>query len=231
MKRSEINAAVDTAMAFFACLGFKLPAFAYWTPEEWMRAGREADEIRNCMLGWDVTDFGSQDFTNTGRTLFTIRNGRLDDTRYPKLYAEKIMYNPEGQGAPLHYHRSKMEDIINRGGGNVLITVWKAGPDDLPSQESIELSVSGFVRTISPGDTIRIAPGESICLPPRTFHQFWGEVGSGPSMSGEVSSVCSDKTDNYFLERRERFPWIEEDEPARHVLCHEYPQAGLIVPK
>jgi len=43
-------------------------------------------------------------------------------------------------------------------------------------------------------------------------------------MSGEVSSVCSDKTDNYFLEKRERFPEVDEDEPARYVLCNEYPR-------
>lgn len=44
-------------------------------------------------------------------------------------------------------------------------------------------------------------------------------------MSGEVSSVCDDRTDNYFLEKRERSPAIEEDEPARCVLCSEYPGA------
>ena len=224
MRRSRINAAIDTATAFFERMGFRLPAFACWSPDEWLNAGPEADEARDCMLGWDVTDFGSGDFDQIGRTLFTLRNGRLDDPRYPKVYAEKIMFNPEGQRAPLHYHQSKMEDIINRGGGNVLITVWKAGPDNLPSDEPLVLSISGFTRQVSPGSTLRIEPGESICLPPKTFHQFWGEAGTGPSMSGEVSSVCSDKTDNYFLERRERFPAVDEDEPARHVLCSEYPR-------
>lgn len=224
MTRSEINRAIDTAATFFERMGFRLPAFGQWTPHDWLKTGSEADEIRNCMLGWDVTDFGSGDFERIGRTLFTLRNGRIDDPGYPKVYAEKIMYNPEGQRAPLHYHRSKMEDIVNRGGGNVLITVWKAGPDDLPSDEPFELSVSGFLRQVAPGAMLRIEPGESICLPPRTFHQFWGEEGTGPSMSGEVSSVCSDKTDNYFLENRQRFPAIDEDETARYVLCNEYPR-------
>ena len=35
------------------------------------------------MLGWDVTDFGSKDFEHIGRTLFTLRNGNLHDSRYP----------------------------------------------------------------------------------------------------------------------------------------------------
>jgi DNA-binding FadR family transcriptional regulator len=47
-----------------------------------------------------------------------------------------------------------------------------------------------------PGELVRLTPGESICLPPRTFHQFWGETGTGPSMSGEVSSVCNDRVES-----------------------------------
>ena len=223
MKRSEINAAVERAIGFFDGRGIPLPSYALWTPDRWRSAGPECDEIRECMLGWDVTDFGSGDFPRIGRTLFTLRNGRHADPRYPKIYAEKFIFNPEGQRAPLHFHVSKMEDIINRGGGNVLITVWRAGDDDRPSDERFTLAVSGIRREAAPGETIRIEPGESICLPPRTFHQFWGEEGSGPSVSGEVSSVCDDRTDNYFLDPRERFPAVEEDEPMRFVRCNEYP--------
>ncbi len=223
MRRSEINTAVERAMEFFGGMGVLLPSYAFWTPEQWRSAGPECDEIRDCMLGWDVTDFGSGDFARIGRTLFTLRNGRHDDPRYPKIYAEKFIFNPEGQRAPLHFHVSKMEDIINRGGGNILITLWKAGDDNLPSGERFPLAVSGVRREIAPGETVRIEPGESICLPPGTFHQFWGEEGSGPSVSGEVSSVCDDKTDNYFLDPRERFPSVDEDEPMRFVRCNEYP--------
>lgn len=223
MKRSEINEAIERAMEFFDGMGITLPSYAFWTPEQWGHAGPECDEIRDCMLGWDVTDFGSGDFPSIGRTLFTLRNGRHGDPRYPKVYAEKFIFNPEGQRAPLHFHVSKMEDIINRGGGNVLITLWKAGDDNLPSDHRFTLAVSGIRREVAPGETIRIEPGESICLPPGTFHQFWGEEGFGPSVSGEVSSVCDDRADNYFLEKRERFPTVDEDEPMRFVRCNEYP--------
>lgn len=205
-------------------MNFRLPSFAFWTPERWRAAGPECDEIRDCMLGWDVTDFASGDFARIGRTLFTLRNGRHGDPCYPRPYAEKIIYNPEGQRAPLHFHVSKMEDIINRGGGNVLIRVWKAGEDDLPGQSPLSLSVGGVRRDLAPGDVVRIEPGESICLPPRTFHQFWGEEVTGPSMSGEVSTVCDDRADNYFLESHDRFPPIHEDEPPIRLLCHEYPR-------
>ena len=226
MKRSEINAAIQEAAEFFEKMRFRLPPYAFWPPEKWDEVGPEADEIRDCTLGWDVTDFGSGDFARIGRTLFTLRNGRHGDPRYPKVYAEKAIYNPEGQRAPLHFHQSKTEDIINRGGGNILIGVWKAGPDSRPSDEDFTISISGVQRTLRPGVTLRIEPGESICLPPRTIHQFWGEEGRGPTLSGEVSSVCDDRTDNFFLEEMERFPPIDEDEPPYRLLCNEYPPAG-----
>lgn len=222
LKRSEINRAIDTAAQFFSKMGFVLPSYAWWPPQKWKEIGGEADEIRDCMLGWDVTDFGSGDFARIGRTLFTLRNGRHGDPRYPKVYAEKLIYNPEGQRAPLHFHKSKMEDIINRGGGNILIQLWRAGADNRPWDETFALSISGVRTEVRPGEVVRLCPGESICLPPRTLHQFWGEEGSGPSISGEVSSVCDDRSDNFFLEEAQRFPPIEEDEPPRYLLCNEY---------
>lgn len=36
------------------------------------------------------------------------------------LNAEKIMIVREGQVTPYHFHWYKMEDIINRGGGNLI---------------------------------------------------------------------------------------------------------------
>ena len=227
MKRSEINLAIDRAAEFFTRMSFQLPPYAEWTPEMWRSAGEETREIRECMLGWDVTDFGTGNFPEIGRTLFTLRNGRHNDPRYPKPYAEKIIYNPESQRAPLHFHRSKMEDIVNRGGGNVLMRLWEAGPDDRPLDEPLVAVINGISRTIAPGTTVRLAPGESICLPPRTIHSFWGEVGTGASMCGEVSSVCDDRTDNFFLEKMERFPAAEEDEQPRRLRCNDYPAAAL----
>ena len=84
LKRSEINRSIEIARRVFAANGLHLPEFAFRSVAEWDRAGHECDEIRDCMLGWDVTDFGSGDFRKTGRTLFTLRNGRRNDPRYPK---------------------------------------------------------------------------------------------------------------------------------------------------
>ena len=92
MKRSTINGLIAEAKALFAEHHFRLPPFAFWTPQDWAGAGHEADEIRDNGLGWDVTDFGAGDFEALGLLLFTIRNGNYQNPdRYPKLYAEKVM--------------------------------------------------------------------------------------------------------------------------------------------
>ena len=36
--------------------------------------------------------------------------------KYPKVYAEKLLYLKEGRYSPMHFHGYKTEDIINRGG-------------------------------------------------------------------------------------------------------------------
>ena len=66
-----------------------------------------------------------------GLVLFTIRNGnpRNWETRTGKLYAEKIMLVEDGQITPMHFHWKKMEDIINRGGGQLALQLYNATPD------------------------------------------------------------------------------------------------------
>jgi hypothetical protein len=237
LKRSTINESVHTAKIVLAHFGIHLPAFAYWNERQWIEAGPAYDEIRECMLGWDVTDFGSKDFENIGRTLFTVRNGRLNIPGYPKQYAEKWLIDPEGQRAPAHFHLSKREDIICRAGGNILVQLTKADPDGNPSNESFPVQVDGCTRKLSPGEIVRLHPGESLTIHPRTIHQFWGEEGTGWQLEGvgytlssEISSVCDDWNDNVFLvDYGVRFPEIEEDEPRTCFLCNEYPSASRSV--
>jgi hypothetical protein len=231
MKRSEVNAAIDLAKQVFDAIGCKLPPFAFWTTEEWHNKGSECDEIRQCMLGWDVTDFGHNRFDELGRTLFTLRNGG-PGTAYKKDYAEKLILDPEDQKPPLHFHRNKMEDIVNRGGGNILIRLFNTTVDNRCADTDLTVQVDGTARKIQAGAIIRLEPGQSICITPRTIHQFWGERGTGIrignkrcTVSGEVSRVCDDHNDNYWLEPCERYCQIEEDEPSRQYLVHEYPAA------
>lgn len=232
LKRSTINHSIDIAKQVTKHFDMKLPEFADWSPEAWNFAGPEHDEIRNCMLGWDVTDFGSKDFYNIGRVLFTLRNGRKGIFQYPKEYAEKLLIDPENQRAPAHFHLSKREDLICRSGGNILVQLSKADEEGNPSDKPFTIQVDASEKKLQPNDIIRLKPGMSVCIPPRTIHQFWGEEGTGYQIEGigytlssEISSVCDDWNDNVFLvDYGQRFPDIEEDEERRYYLCHEYPK-------
>jgi len=229
--RSLVNRSVATAREVLDALKVTLPSHAYWSPENWEQADQTMDEVRDVMLGWDVTDFGSGRFRQIGRMLFTLRNGKARDMRYPKPYAEKLLIEPEGQRSPMHYHRSKREDIINRGGGNVIIILHPVDADGLPARGTMTAQVDGVRRDLHAGDPIRLQPGESLSIPPKTFHQFWAEEGTGVrvgseryTLSGEISSICDDWTDNVFIDEWAcRFPPITEDEPRTCYLCHEYP--------
>ena len=225
MKRSELNRILKENIAFIESMNFKLPPFAYWGPDDWEDKDARYDEMRDNMLGWDITDFGSGDYASVGLLMFTIRNGGLNDERYPKPYAEKLLISDEGQVTPFHYHYQKMEDIINRGGGNLLVQVYNATPEDgLDRQSDVTVYKDGFQDTVPAGTIVRLAPGESITLPPGLYHSFWGEKGKGKVLVGEVSKVNDDRVDNRFLEATGRFPDIEEDEEPLFLLYQDYAQ-------
>lgn len=220
MRRSEVDGYIAEAAEFFAEQGFLLPPFAKWTPEEWGRLGSEGDGLRVQRLGWDVTDFHSGEFEALGLTLFTLRNGLGAGGRETKPYAEKIMMVREGQVTPLHYHRRKTEDIINRGGaGRLVVQVYNSGAAGL-ADGAVVLGCDGIERRVEAGGTVVLGPGESVTLTPGVFHTF--HAVDGVCMVGEVSSVNDDDTDNYFLEALPRYAEIVEDAPARYRLCTEY---------
>ncbi|MFA6714998.1 MAG: D-lyxose/D-mannose family sugar isomerase [Victivallaceae bacterium] len=222
MKRSELNKLIRNAIDFIEKMNFKLPPFAYWNPENWQTKGKEYNEIRENGLGWDITDFGSGDFYKQGLLLFTLRNGNVKDGRYIKSYAEKIMIVEEEQVTPFHFHWHKMEDIINRGGGNLLIQLFNSDSEGKFANSVVEVSVDGKICRVSPGDIIKLMPGESIALSPGLYHKFWAEKNFGKILLGEVSKVNDDYSDNRFYESNGRFPQIEEDELPNYLLCNEY---------
>ena len=223
MKRSQINAYIEEAIHFFNERRFCLPPFAYWTEAEWQAKGAEYDEIRDNMLGWDLTDFGSGAFEKQGLLLFTVRNGNLHNAAYPKPYAEKIMLVKENQITPYHFHWSKMEDIINRGGGNLVIRLYNSLPDEsLDKVTDVIAQVDGRHVRLPAGGIVTLTPGESITLAQRQYHSFWGQEGKGMVMVGEVSKVNDDHADNRFAVPAGRFPTIEEDAPKAHLLCTDY---------
>jgi len=225
MKRSEINFVLKEMEAFINKYKFALPPFCHFTPDDWHSKGHEYDEVRDNMLGWDITDYGLGDFDKIGFSLITIRNGNLAmRDKYAKTYAEKLLYLREKQYAPMHFHWIKMEDIINRGGGNVLIRVYNSTPDELLDKvNDVVVNMDGRKLTVPAGTQVKLSPGESISISPFMYHDFAVEVGTGPVLLGEVSECNDDNTDNRFLESIGRFPAIIEDEPPYRLLCNEYP--------
>lgn len=220
MKRSEINAYIEDAKAFFERMNFRLPPWAFWSPDDWK--GQGGTEIVANQLGWDLTDYGEGRFEERGLILFTIRNGNLE-ANHAKPYAEKIMISREDQICPMHFHWSKMEDIINRGGGNLVVELNGSDDNEAFSDQPLKVMVDGIARTVEPGGSVVLTPGESITLERGMYHRFYGESGTGRVLVGEVSSVNDDNTDNRFHKSMPRFPDIEEDEPPLHLLCTDYP--------
>ena len=220
MKRSEINREIKKAEEFFASFSFKLPKFASWTPEEWDKHGDEIQEIFDCELGWDLTDFGRGNFEKDGLLLFTIRNGIMGSEKYPKPYAEKLMISRSDQVTVMHCHVYKQEDIINRGGGRLVFELYNRKGDTLELDDTpVEVVRDGEKLVIPAGGKIFLEPGESITLCQNVFHKFYAEKGSDV-MIGEVSCVNDDHNDNVFYEPQLRFPVIEEDEaPYRLLVC------------
>ena len=222
MKRSAINTHILEAIKTLEKAGIKLPPFAFWSLEEWKSNLSKIDEILNTGLGWDVTDFGTGDYDHYGLLLFTIRNGNYHQPqRYPKSYAEKIMIVKENQITPFHFHRNKREDIINRGGGDLVLDLYWSNDNLEILDKSFSVSIDGMKKDCQPGDQIVLKPGESICLVPYLCHKFYGAEGKGTVIVGEVSSVNDDNKDNFFTDVP-RFPSITEDEDPLHLLCTDY---------
>ncbi len=222
MKRSEINALQREAVAFFKRQKFYLPPWAFWSVSDWKSNRSQATEVIENKLGWDLTDFGRGNFNEKGLLLFTLRNGK-PGVAGCKDYAEKIMIVREEQLTPWHFHWHKMEDIINRGEGNLVVELCNSTEDGLLADSAVTVQVDGITKMVDARGSIILKPGESVTLPPYLYHQFYGEKDKGLVLVGEVSRVNDDEKDNRFLDPIARFTQIDEDEPPLYYLCNEYP--------
>ena len=220
MKRSEINHIITETIGFFREMNFWLPKWAFWAPPAWRGKHELVQEIVQCGLGWDITDFGSGNFEKIGLINFNLRNGVMNKTR--KTYCEKIIVVNENQVTPLHTHFIKFEDIIVRGGGNLVIELYQGDEHFKPTDLPVTVKVDGLPRTMGAGGKVLLTPGESIFLEPGMLHLFYGEPGKGRVLVGEVSAVNDDSTDNYFVVDGPRFPTIEEDAEPEYLLVNDY---------
>jgi D-lyxose ketol-isomerase len=225
MKRSEVNNAIKWAEKLLAEQKITLPPFGYYTEEDWTALDAKLGQIKETMLGWDVSDFGSGDFEKVGAVLFTVRNGSVYDSAIGTPYAEKYILLKDGceQEIPLHYHISKTEDIINRGHGVLCVELYnKAEDGGLDTVNDVVVRTDAIERTVKAGEIVELGAGESITLTPYMFHRFYAKTGCGDLVVGEVSKINDDHKDNIFAVVRERFCEMEEDEAPYRRLVADY---------
>ncbi|WP_375588061.1 D-lyxose/D-mannose family sugar isomerase [Hoeflea alexandrii] len=224
MERSQINEILEESDRFIRSFGYVMPPFAYWDPEQMRRrTASDAASVRDKRLGWDITDYGQGRFDELGLFLFTVRNGSAADLAAGRgmLYAEKIMISRKDQLSPMHRHNIKAEDIINRGGGRLVLELFAAAEDgSIDDAARVSVPTDGVMRTLPAGGLLKLDPGESVTLMPGVWHAFWGE--GDDVLIGEVSTVNDDLTDNVFREPIGRFSTIIEDERPRHLLVSDY---------
>ncbi len=224
MERTQINEILEESDRFIRSFGYVLPPFAYWSPKEMRtRTAGDAALVLANRLGWDITDYGQGRFDELGLFLFTVRNGSADDLARGQgmLYAEKIMISRQDQLSPMHRHNIKAEDIINRGGGKLVLELFASAVDgSVDPDATVSVLTDGVVRTFEAGGRLALDPGESVTLMPGVWHAFWGE--GDDVLIGEVSTVNDDLTDNVFREPIGRFSSIIEDTAPRHLLVSDY---------
>lgn len=223
MKRSEVNSIIDYTIKETEFFKIPLPSFAFYTVEAWKKVMKDEEELVDNMLGWDITDFATNDFAHIGLTVFTFRNGNYNlKEKYPKPYCEKLLFVRDGQILPFHFHWYKMEDIINRGGGTLKITLYNSDKKDKFADTPVQIILDGKKTTITAGGDIFLKPGQSITLRPGQYHQWQGVPGTGDIALFEVSTTNDDRTDNRFYEAQSRLPDIEEDVTPTHLMFNDY---------
>ena len=157
MKRSAVNQAIAWAKDYLQKNNIHLPEYAYWPLETWKANVDKLDTVRKVMLGWDITDYGLDDFEHIGAVLYTVRNGSINDKSVGVPFAEKYIILRSGQRLTNHYHVAKTEDIINRAGGTLQLYLWNVCGTWIPrpARCSIRTSTSIWTAFFTPSSPAR----------------------------------------------------------------------------
>lgn len=226
MKRSHTNQALKELEDMCEKNCGYLPPFCHFTPEQRQSIDHDYDKVRNCMLDWDITDYGVGDSDILAFSLITLRNeNRAMVDNYSKVYVEKLLYLKEGQYASNHFQWYKTEDIINRVGGNVLIRIRSSLSNEENDYEpDAAVYTASRINSASVGTQICLTPGERIHVQQYLYHAFSEEKKTGSVLLGKVS-MDNDDTGNRCNPTVGRFPKIRDYEPQYRLLCNEFPKS------
>jgi D-lyxose ketol-isomerase len=223
VRRSFIDARIETMLEACARHGVRLPPFALWGEADYHADPAAAERILQGGLGWNIVEFQPDEFAQAGLSAFTLRMGdwrQLNDGR-GRLYGEKALLAEDGQRTPHHYHVVKTEDIVNRGGARFVVELIKVDRAGVTLNERFRVLKDVKTLDLSPGARVVLEPGESLTLEPFIAPAFWAE--GGQTLAAEVSLVNDDATDNYFLPALPALLPIEEDAPRRFVTLRDLP--------
>ena len=130
MKRSRVNEIIREADAFIRSFGYVMPPFAYWTPDELQGAPAAPASSTPGSAGTSPTTARA---TSTSSACSCSPCATAAPPISPRgsgmLYAEKIMISRKDQLSPMHRHDVKAEDIINRGGGTLVLELFSRDAD------------------------------------------------------------------------------------------------------
>ena len=212
MLRSEINALIRDAEGYFKAERFRLPPFAFWTPDDWAKPDGDISEIVDCGLGWDITDFGLGEY-------HTLRPPPLHDEKRPTRepeggHREDLLREgdhprprPALPGPPpldqgRGHHRAGGRHDGRRGAQR------DAEDGSFKADTQVSLSLDGVrrkVRVLAPPSSS--TPGESVTLEPGCYHLGDRRLRpSGWDIHGEVSVVNGDVNHNRCGQPVGRFP-------------------------
>jgi hypothetical protein len=223
MKRSEINREIQFSLKVLEENHYLLPPIAFYDREAWLAHKDEQRMAIENGMGWDVTDYGHGRFDEFGLCVFTLRNGNLKSSKSHIPYSEKVLVMKPGQRLPLHMHITKIEDIINRGGGTLMIQMYNSIDEYTVDYETkVTVYLDAVEKIVDAGEPLEIKPGESITIRPGQYHKFWAGKDGEYLIVGEVSTVNDDSIDNRHVENIRRFTKIEEDEEPIALLKNEY---------
>ncbi len=214
---------IKDAELLFELNGFRLPPFAYLMPSEWLTKSASYSELRHNGLGWMCTDFGA----DHGAVIrFILRRGDPEAEKYRKPYSEEIFMCRKGTSVPPHCHLSRMQDIVNRGGG--VLTVRILGTRK--GMENVTLRKDGFTFTVHQYGLVKLCEGESLTIPAGCIHEICAD-GDDVAVS-EISTFMCITSDDYFTVRKPaRSLKLEEDEPPYRLLISDYKNLSACIRK